>query len=139
MWLAEPEAEVKSRRAEAARPKAKSRTAAKQEAGARLKEKARQGSLDKERNQAATPSRENKLALAAPAKPARRVDCKAAGSTLGGYGFSEVMPKSCEGERYVYEAKRDGDSFSVSLNATDGELANVSKMPPSDPEQWVTP
>lgn len=86
-----------------------------------------------------SPRREKKLALANPVKSAPRIDCGEAASILGGYGFSDVRPTQCEGDQYLYEAKRDGDRFSVSLNAKDGELAKVAKQAPADPEQWANP
>jgi hypothetical protein len=58
------------------------------------------------------------------------LSCGKAKSIVDGYGFTQVRPSDCDGQVFAFDAKRDGKSFSVSLNAQNGELIQVRKLPP---------
>ena len=60
-------------------------------------------------------------------KPAGQMSCEAAAEIVSGFGFSDVKPISCSGSSYGFEARRDGAAYSITLNATDGELSEVKK------------
>lgn len=60
-------------------------------------------------------------------KAGKQMSCEAAAEIVSGFGFSDVKPISCSGSSYGFEARRDGAAYSITLNATDGELSEVKK------------
>jgi hypothetical protein len=57
------------------------------------------------------------------------LSCEKAGTIVGSYGFSGIKPANCDGQVFAFDARRDGKSFKVTLNAVSGELIQVSKVP----------
>lgn len=74
-----------------------------------------------------------------PVQRESRIDCGKGAAIVGDYGFSDVRPKQCAGKEYVFEAMRDGETYSVNLSAANGELAKVAKQQRRDPEVWSQP
>lgn len=66
---------------------------------------------------------------AASTAPAAGLSCEKAAAVISDYGFSDVAPASCAGKVYAFNAKRDGKSFAIKLNAASGELSEVKKLP----------
>lgn len=70
-----------------------------------------------------------KTASATPKPAAGGLSCEKAASVIAGYGFSDVVPASCAGKLYSFNAKRDGKPFAIKFNSASGELAEVKKLP----------
>jgi hypothetical protein len=56
------------------------------------------------------------------------VDCNRAASIVTGYGFSDLVPRTCEGKELVFEGVRDTQLYVVKVSPIDGELLHVSKF-----------
>jgi hypothetical protein len=68
---------------------------------------------------------------AKPAKPSQgagKVSCDKAKAIVGGYGFSNVESKACDGSVYRFSAKRDGKAFDVKVSSLSGELTEVKRQ-----------
>jgi hypothetical protein len=65
----------------------------------------------------------------AKAAAATGLSCDKAASVVAGYGFTGVTPASCGGKTYAFNATRDGKFFAIKLNAANGELTEVKKLP----------
>lgn len=107
------------------KPKKKPATAAQKPATASGTPSAKAGS--------ATPGPKTPVQQANAATGQKRaasgLTCEKAGSVISGYGFSGVTPSSCAGKVYAFNAKRDGKSFAIKLDAASGELTEVKKLP----------
>jgi hypothetical protein len=80
-----------------------------------------------------------------PAKPAQRstnaepastgksklLSCDAAADIIAGYAFAKVKPVNCNGTTYEFKAMRESNTYSVTMNAKDGNLLKVTKRPSS--------
>jgi hypothetical protein len=63
------------------------------------------------------------------AKPGpQSIKCKRAKSIIEGFAFSDVEPKACDGETYLFSATRDNNPFSIKINSQTWELTEVSKL-----------
>lgn len=78
---------------------------------------------------ATKPASEQKTAAAAPKPSSGGMSCEKAASVIAGYGFSDVVPSSCAGKLYAFNAKRDGKPFAIKVDAKNGDLAEVKKLP----------
>jgi hypothetical protein len=74
-----------------------------------------------------------KDSLAINASKRKSMSCDAAARIVAGYAFSEVNSVSCAGSTYEFQAKRNDQSYSVMLSATDGKLINVTKQAGTPP------
>jgi hypothetical protein len=83
-----------------------------------------------------------KLAIAPPVMQPKASDkgqpqssptlsCGKAKTIIDGYGFTHVQSSDCDGQVFAFNATRDGKPFSVTLNALNGELIEVRKLPPT--------
>jgi hypothetical protein len=61
-------------------------------------------------------------------KQASAITCDKATKVITGYGFSDVKSLDCKGQVYAFNAKRDGKTFAIKLNAKNGELTEVKKL-----------
>ena len=57
----------------------------------------------------------------------------AAARIVAGYAFSAVNSVSCAGSAYQFQAKRNDQSYSVTVSAADGKLINVTKQAGTPP------
>lgn len=55
------------------------------------------------------------------------LSCEAAADIVENFGFSDVQSTSCSGDMYGFDASRDGDSYSITVSAADGELTEVRR------------
>lgn len=72
-------------------------------------------------------------AATAKAKPkaapsSTTLSCDKAGQIITGYGFSSVKPETCTGKVYAFAAARDGKTFAIKLDSSNGELTEVKKL-----------
>lgn len=56
------------------------------------------------------------------------LSCDKATDIVSGFGFSSVKASDCQGQVYAFNATRDGKSFAIKLNASNGELTEVRKI-----------
>jgi hypothetical protein len=63
---------------------------------------------------------------AAAAKPS--LSCEKATEVVSGFGFRDIKPVTCKGQTYAFNATRDGKTYSIKLNAANGELTEVKKL-----------
>jgi hypothetical protein len=87
-------------------------------------------------SEGAVPKSEMQAVLAKPAAPERQAEpasasCKKAMAMISKYAFTDVEPRSCEGEVLKFAAFRDGEKFSVEVQARSGDLIKVEKLAPS--------
>jgi hypothetical protein len=68
-----------------------------------------------------------KKKAAAPAQ-VKSVSCNKAATIVGGYGFSGVKSKTCEGKVMVFTATRSGKNYEVSVSSANGELTEVKRL-----------
>ncbi|VAV92399.1 hypothetical protein MNBD_ALPHA08-2027 [hydrothermal vent metagenome] len=66
-------------------------------------------------------------------KPAQRqasnqLSCDKAKSIVTDFGFSDVTARTCTGTVYDFNAKRDGNPYSVKVSSLSGELKGVKKI-----------
>ena len=59
---------------------------------------------------------------------AAALSCDKAGQIITGYGFSSVKPETCTGKVYAFAAARDGKTFAIKLDSSNGELTEVKKL-----------
>ena len=71
--------------------------------------------------------------LAINASKRQSMSCDAAARIVAGYAFSVVNSVSCAGSIYQFQAKRNDQSYSVTVNAADGKLINVTKQAGTPP------
>ena len=55
------------------------------------------------------------------------VTCDEGAGIVSSFGFSDVEPRSCAGATYDFAASRDGRSYRIRMNASDGELVEVRR------------
>jgi hypothetical protein len=84
---------------------------------------------------ATAPIPEDQPAEETLAKGSKRkfVSCDAAAGIVSGYAFSEVNSVSCAGSTYEFHAKRNDQSYSVTVSAADGKLISVTKQEGTPP------
>ncbi|MFZ5677032.1 MAG: hypothetical protein ACOZAM_29065, partial [Pseudomonadota bacterium] len=70
------------------------------------------------------PQTQRKQQAATKKKPTS-ISCAKAGQILTGYGFKSVKQVTCKGQVYAFNATRDGKPFTVKLNSSSGQLAEV--------------
>ena len=63
----------------------------------------------------------------------KSMSCDAAAHIVAGYAFSAVNSVSCAGSAYRFQAKRNDQSYSVTVSAADGKLINVTKQAGTPP------
>ena len=65
--------------------------------------------------------------------------CKWVQSMVGGYAFENVTVRTCEGNAYIFEATREGKSFTIYMSIDTGELLKVEKLQPGAEMQTDRP
>ncbi len=68
-------------------------------------------------------------AVQKPAPAETALSCEKATLVVSSFGFSSVEASSCIGRIYAFNAKRDGKTFAIKLDAASGELTEVRKLP----------
>lgn len=56
------------------------------------------------------------------------VTCEAAEQIVAEFGFSDIGSEDCSGDLYRFLAMRDGTAYAIGINATTGEIAEVSRQ-----------
>ena len=59
---------------------------------------------------------------------ANQLSCDKAKTIVSGFGFSDITAHTCTGSIYDFNAKRDGNPYSVRLSSLSGELKSVKKI-----------
>jgi hypothetical protein len=72
-------------------------------------------------------------ATSEPASPPNRLGCDAASGIVAGYAFSDVTPVTCSGSSYRFEAMRENRAYSITLDASNGELMDVERLADATP------
>ena len=54
--------------------------------------------------------------------------CDKAEKIVSGYGFTSVIPTSCTGQIFAFNATRSGKAYVIKLSSASGELTEVKKV-----------
>lgn len=57
-----------------------------------------------------------------------RITCDQAAAIVRDFGFSEVQAQGCSGVTYDFAATRDGQSYRIRMQSSDGELTEVRRQ-----------
>lgn len=84
----------------------------------------------KKKTTANVPAKQASVALTAKpsTKATGKVSCDKAKTIIGGYGFSDVQSKGCDGSVYSFSARRDGKNFDIKVSSLSGELTEVKRQ-----------